>query len=122
MQLLRVRAAGGRLVCSRHGDRNLAILERWSILIDTFGKAWSKGISGIDVRLLFWSGIRRDPIQPPLEDRRSPKYWGMCRTSTEITFTSGEIFAAGPCSPRVQVRVSPPPHRRVGGGQGCHLL
>jgi ketosteroid isomerase-like protein len=68
-------------------------------LIDTFGKGWSKG----DIELLmgiyspdpvFIETPFSSPIRGQAEVRR---YWAdVPYHQSEVTFTSGEIFAAGP--------------------------
>ena len=68
-------------------------------LIDTFGMAWSKG--NIDLLMSVYSPdavFIETPFSQPLkggEDIR--RYWlEVPYNQSEITFTSGEIFAAGP--------------------------
>jgi len=68
-------------------------------LVDTFGKGWAKG----DVPLLM-SVFRDDavfidtPFSPPSRGRESILlYWRDVPVhQAEVSFTSGEIFAAGP--------------------------
>jgi ketosteroid isomerase-like protein len=68
-------------------------------LIDTFGKGWSKG----DIELLMSvyspdAVFVETPFTPPLRGQDEVrKYWlEVPYNQSEITFTSGEIFAAGP--------------------------
>jgi ketosteroid isomerase-like protein len=68
-------------------------------LIDTLGKGWSKG----DIELLMSvyspdAVFIETPFTPPLRGQDEVrKYWlEVPYNQSEVTFTSGEIFAAGP--------------------------
>src|SRR4051812_19429031 len=68
-------------------------------LIDTFGRGWSKG--NIDVLMSVYSPdpvFIETPFSQPLQGVEGVrKYWlDVPYHQSEITFTSGEIFAAGP--------------------------
>ena len=94
-------------------------------LIDEFGRGWSRG--KVDQMMAVFSAdavFVETPFSEPLRGEAVRAYWAdVPAHQSEITFTSGEIFAAGPVVfDRVQMRVPPPPHGGMGRCQGCHLL
>jgi len=68
-------------------------------LIDEFGRGWSRG--KIDVLMSVFSDapvLIETPFSEPLKGRAAVEgYWTeVPRNQSEITFSSGEIYAAGP--------------------------
>lgn len=68
-------------------------------LIDTFGKGWSHG--NIDLMMSVYAPdavFVETPFSPPLTGAEAIRgYWAeMPYNQSEVTFTSGEIYAAGP--------------------------
>ena len=68
-------------------------------LIDTFGKGWSKG--DIELLMSVYSSdavFIETPFTPPLQGHDEVrKYWlDVPYNQSEVSFTSGEIYAAGP--------------------------
>jgi ketosteroid isomerase-like protein len=68
-------------------------------LIDTFGKGWEKG--NVDLLMSVYSSdavFIETPFSPPLQgETEVRRYWlDVPYHQSEITFTSGEIFTAGP--------------------------
>ena len=68
-------------------------------LADTFGRGWAT----CDMNLLMTvyapgRGVHRDPVYRSYpRHRRNPRYWNeVPYNQSEITFSSGEIYAAGP--------------------------
>lgn len=73
--------------------------ERGRVLIDTFGKGWAK--PNIDLLMSVYTSSAtfiETPFSEPLRGSEAiRRYWlEVPYNQSEITFTSGEIYAAGP--------------------------
>jgi len=78
-------------------EENTRVLGR--ALVDEFGRGWSKG--KIDVLMAVFAGdpvFIETPFAEPLRGHDAVRaYWAeVPMNQSEITFTSGEIFAVGP--------------------------
>ncbi len=68
-------------------------------LIDAFGRGWSSGDVDLLVSIYAPDAVFLEtPFSSPINGREAIRsYWGDVPThQTEITFSSGEIYAAGP--------------------------
>ncbi len=80
-------------------DAEQTTLALGRVLIDEFGRGWSKG--KVDVLMGVFSEnpvFLETPFSEPLRGKEAVRaYWaGVPMNQSEITFTSGEIFAVGP--------------------------
>ena len=69
------------------------------LLVDTFGKGWARGnVDGIMSVFAPAAVFIETPFSPPLTGADAIRgYWAeVPYNQSEVTFTSGEIFAAGP--------------------------